>query len=65
MTSVSLIAIMKYKPKKLGQLIAESIRLFVEGKIRLASPTRIMNYTQIEEGLRGIAVSARAQASLC
>jgi len=54
MASVDLTTIMKYKPKKLGQLIGETVRLFAEGKVRVASPTRVMDYTQIEEAFRAL-----------
>lgn len=54
MASVDLITVMNYKPKKLGQLIAETVRLFADGKVRLAKPTRVMNYTQIEEAFRSL-----------
>ncbi|KAL1970828.1 hypothetical protein VTN77DRAFT_2662 [Rasamsonia byssochlamydoides] len=54
MASVDLVTVMKYKPKKLGQLIAESIRLYAEGKIKLASPTKVVDYTQIEESFRSL-----------
>lgn len=54
MASVDLTTIMNYKPKKLGQLIGETVRLFAEGKVRLASPTRVMDYTQIEEAFRAL-----------
>ncbi|KAI5460920.1 hypothetical protein BGZ63DRAFT_445899 [Mariannaea sp. PMI_226] len=54
MASVDLTTIMNYKPKKLGQLITETVRLFEEGKIRVASPTRVMDYTQIEEAFRAL-----------
>lgn len=54
MASVDLTTIMHYKPKKLGQLIAETVRLFAEGKIQLAKPTRVLSYTQIEEAFRSL-----------
>jgi hypothetical protein len=54
MASVDLTTIMKYKPKKLGQLIAETMRLFADGKIRVAKPTRVLDYTQIEEAFRSL-----------
>ncbi|PTB63211.1 polyketide synthase [Trichoderma citrinoviride] len=54
MASVDLTTIMHYKPKKLGQLIAETVRLFAEGKVKLAKPTRVLNYTQIEEAFRSL-----------
>ncbi|KAL7940182.1 hypothetical protein V8C42DRAFT_363657 [Trichoderma barbatum] len=54
MASVDLTTIMNYKPKKLGQLITETVRLFAEGKVRLAKPTRVMDYTQIEEAFRSL-----------
>ncbi|KAL6812029.1 hypothetical protein J3E69DRAFT_359798 [Trichoderma sp. SZMC 28015] len=54
MASVDLAIIMNYKPKKLGQLIAKTVRLFAEGKVRLAKPTRVMDYTQIEEAFRSL-----------
>ena len=54
MASVDLTTIMYYKPKKLGQLISETVRLFSEGKVRIASPTKVMDYTQIEEAFRSL-----------
>lgn len=54
MASVDLTTIMNYKPKKLGQLITETVRLFADGKIRVAKPTRVMDYTQIEEAFRSL-----------
>ncbi|KAB5585705.1 hypothetical protein GE09DRAFT_983703 [Coniochaeta sp. 2T2.1] len=54
MASVDLTTIMNYKPKKLGQLIGETVRLFAEGKVHVASPTRVMDYTQIEEAFRAL-----------
>ncbi|KAK4072922.1 uncharacterized protein Triagg1_5599 [Trichoderma aggressivum f. europaeum] len=54
MASVDLTIIMNYKPEKLGQLITETVRLFAEGKVRLAKPTRVMDYTQIEEAFRSL-----------
>ncbi|KAL7898810.1 hypothetical protein HDV64DRAFT_291566 [Trichoderma sp. TUCIM 5745] len=54
MASVDLTTIVRHKPKKLGQLIAETMRLFADGKIRVAKPTRVMDYTQIEEAFRSL-----------
>ncbi|KAL7929253.1 hypothetical protein V8C35DRAFT_331780 [Trichoderma chlorosporum] len=54
MASVDLTTIMNYKLKKLGQLITETVRLFAEGKLRLAKPTRVMDCTQIEEAFRSL-----------
>ncbi len=54
MASVDLTTIMNYRPKKLGELIGETVRLLAEGKIRVASPTRIMDYSQIEEAFRAL-----------
>ncbi|PTB35859.1 hypothetical protein M441DRAFT_178876 [Trichoderma asperellum CBS 433.97] len=54
MASVDLTTIMNYKPKKLGQLITETVRLFADGKISVAKPTRVMDYTQIEEAFRSL-----------
>ncbi|KAJ5813636.1 Lovastatin nonaketide synthase [Penicillium pulvis] len=51
MTSVEL-PTMRHKPSMIGQLTADAIRLFEEGKIREATPTTILKYSQVEEGLR-------------
>ncbi|OCL02450.1 hypothetical protein AOQ84DRAFT_382667 [Glonium stellatum] len=54
MASVDLTTIMTHKPKKLGQLIRESILLLEQGKIKVAQPTYVLNYTQIEESFRAL-----------
>ncbi|KAI5459610.1 polyketide synthase [Mariannaea sp. PMI_226] len=54
MASVDLKTLLQYKPKKVGQLIRQSLQLLVTGKVRIASPTRVLDYTQIEEGFRSL-----------
>jgi hypothetical protein len=52
MTSVELPTLMRHAPHLITRLIKDTINLYEEGKVKEAVPTKIMNYTQIEEGLR-------------
>jgi len=52
MTSVELPTMMRHRPELIGRLTEDTIRLYDEGKIKEAKPTKIMNFSQIEEGLR-------------
>jgi len=52
MASVELPTMMRHRPELIRRLTQETIDLFAAGKIKEAIPTRIMNYGQIEEGLR-------------
>ncbi|KAJ6003090.1 hypothetical protein N7451_005637 [Penicillium sp. IBT 35674x] len=52
MTSVELPTMMRHKPSMISQLTADAIRSFEEGEIREATPTAVLKYYQVEEGLR-------------
>ncbi|PLN76124.1 iterative type I polyketide synthase [Aspergillus taichungensis] len=52
MASVELPTMIKYRPDLVKRLTQDIIRLYAEGKIRDATPTTFMNYSQIEEGFR-------------
>ena len=52
MASIELLTMMRCKPKLLGRLIAECVRLWEEGKIKSACPRKSYNYSQLEEAFR-------------
>lgn len=52
MTSVELPTMMRHRPELIARLTEDTVRLYSEGKIKEAKPTTIMNYSQVEEGLR-------------
>ncbi len=52
MTSVELPTMMKHRLRLIGRLTNDTIRLYMERKIREAVPTTVLNYSQIEEGFR-------------
>lgn len=52
MTSVELPTMMRHRPELIRRLTEDTMRLYAEGSIKEAVPTRIMNFSQIEEGLR-------------
>jgi hypothetical protein len=52
MSSVDLMTVMRYKPEIVGRLTEETIRMYEQGKIRAAVPTKVLAYSQIEEALR-------------
>lgn len=43
---------MRYRPALIKRLTEDTIRLWTEGHIKEADPMTIMNYSQVEEGLR-------------
>lgn len=43
---------MKNRPHLIKRLTAESIQLYLQGKVREVVPVTVMNYSQIEEGMR-------------
>jgi hypothetical protein len=52
MTSVELTAAMKARPGLIRRLMQDTIKLWAEGDIKEAKPTTILNFEQIESGLR-------------
>lgn len=52
MASVELPMMMRHKPLLFRRLIADTIKLYSEGKIHQAQPTKVMSYEKIEEALR-------------
>ncbi|KAH8703346.1 iterative type I polyketide synthase [Talaromyces proteolyticus] len=52
MASVELPTMMRHRPSLIARLTEDTIRLWSEGKVKEAKPTTIMNYSQVEEGLR-------------
>lgn len=52
MASVNLQTMAEHRPELVGRLIADTIQLHTEGKIKEVSPTTVMNFSQVEEGLR-------------
>ncbi|KEF55685.1 uncharacterized protein A1O9_08435 [Exophiala aquamarina CBS 119918] len=52
MASVELPTMMRHRPELIRRLTQDTIDLFAAGKIKEAIPTKVMNYEQIEEGLR-------------
>jgi hypothetical protein len=52
MASVELPTMMRHRPSLIKRLTEDTIRLWAEGHIKEADPMRIMNYSQVEEGLR-------------
>lgn len=54
MASVELPTMMRYRPKQGVELLEETVRLYSEGKIREAWPTKVLNYSQLEESFRAL-----------
>ncbi|WEW58678.1 hypothetical protein PRK78_004146 [Emydomyces testavorans] len=54
MASVELLTLMRYRPKQLGGLLERTIRLYTEGKIKAPSPTKILDYSHLEESFRAL-----------
>jgi NADPH:quinone reductase-like Zn-dependent oxidoreductase/SAM-dependent methyltransferase/malonyl CoA-acyl carrier protein transacylase len=52
MASVELPTMMRHRPSLITRLTEDTIRLWSEGHIKEAKPTTVMNYSQVEEGLR-------------
>ena len=52
MASVELPMMMRYKPLLFHRLISDTIKLYTEGKIHEAKPTKVMSYEKVEEALR-------------
>ncbi|EED14251.1 polyketide synthase, putative [Talaromyces stipitatus ATCC 10500] len=52
MASVELPMMMKHKPLVFRRLIAQTVQLYEEGKIKQAKPTQVLSYDKIEEALR-------------
>jgi hypothetical protein len=52
MASVELPTMMKYRPKQNVRLIEDTVRLYVEGKIKEPWPTIVRPYSQLEESFR-------------
>ncbi|KAH6699034.1 iterative type I polyketide synthase [Leptodontidium sp. MPI-SDFR-AT-0119] len=52
MTSVELPTMMRHRPELIARLTQDTVRLYAEGHIKEAKPTTVMNFSQIEEGLR-------------
>lgn len=51
-TGVDLLSLAEHRPKVVGELLSETMRLWSENKIKEASPTTVMSYSQLESGLR-------------
>lgn len=52
MTSVELPTMMRHRPSLIKRLTEDTVRLWTEGHIKEADPMTIMNFSQVEEGLR-------------
>ena len=50
---------MKKRPQLIKRLTADSIQLYLDGKVREVSPVHVMNYSQIEEGMRILQASGK------
>lgn len=51
-TGVDLLSLAEHRPKVVGELLNETMRLWAEKKIKEASPTTVLGYSQLETGLR-------------
>lgn len=52
MTSVEFPTMMKNRPQLIKRLTEESIQMYLDGKVREVVPVTVMDYSQIEEGMR-------------
>ena len=52
MASVELPTMMRHRPSLIKRLTEDTVRLWIEGHVKEADPMTIMNFSQVEEGLR-------------
>jgi NADPH:quinone reductase-like Zn-dependent oxidoreductase/SAM-dependent methyltransferase len=52
MASVNLQTMTEHRPELVGRLIADTVELYTEGKIKEVTPVTVMNFGQVEDGLR-------------